>query len=206
MICAVTDEGAHDRSIRGGAERSVPGAGGAPLQVLFVCTANICRSAYAEVLARHLVGPCTDIAFSSAGTHGFPSRPLNPEIAEFLPNGAVQDGFASRRVTRELVQGADAVLAAAAVHRAFLLEEDPSVFRKVFTLGQFAEAVEGSELRGRDLINAAGRHRPASRPQHDVRDPYRQGRAANAEAAARIAELLQVVLPGLAEPGRCEST
>ena len=37
-----------------------------------------------EVTARHLVGDRTDIEFASAGTHGFTSHALNPEMAAVL--------------------------------------------------------------------------------------------------------------------------
>ena len=181
-----------------------PGAAGiphaqtaSPIRALFVCTANICRSAYAETVARHLLGDREDLVFASAGTHGLTAQPINPDIAVYLPDGAEPAGFASRRVTRELVENADLVLTAEASHRTFLIEEFPRAFRKVLTLGQFAEAARGSELRGRELIAAVGRQQPPMRPEHDVRDPYRRGRAANAEAAARINELLATVVPGL---------
>ena len=40
-----------------------------PLRVLFVCTANICRSPAMELIARDLAGPTPTSSFSSAGTH-----------------------------------------------------------------------------------------------------------------------------------------
>jgi sulfate adenylyltransferase len=91
------------------------------------------------------------------------------------------------------------VLTAEGSHRVFLIEEYPRAFRKVLTLGQFAEAAAGSELRGRELIAQVGRERPPSRREHDVRDPYRRGPEANAGAAARINELLKAVVPALTE-------
>jgi sulfate adenylyltransferase len=174
------------------------GQGGEPMQVLFVCTANICRSAFAEVLARHLLGPDSSTVVASAGTYGLPAHPLNPDIGRFLPAGADAHGFASRPVTRGLVEGADLVLAMEAVHRQFLLEEYPASFRKVLTLGQFAEAAQQADgLRGRALLESVTRQRPPMRPEHDVADPYRRGREANQRAAAQIAGLLAVALPAL---------
>ncbi len=170
---------------------------GDPINVLFVCTANICRSAYAEVAARHLLDPREGVVFASAGTHGLNAQPINPDIAVFLPEGAEVAGFASRKVTGDLVADADVVLTAEASHRAFLLEEYPRAFRKVLTIGQFAEAAAASGLQGRELIAAVGRQQPPARPGHDVRDPYRRGEAANAEAAAQIDGLLASVVPAL---------
>ncbi len=48
-----------------------------PLNVLFVCTANICRSPYMELTARHLAGDAA-VTFASAGTHGFDDRADGP--------------------------------------------------------------------------------------------------------------------------------
>ena len=45
-----------------------------PLQVLFVCTANICRSPYMELYARQPCSATTRPGLRSAGTHGF-TRP-----------------------------------------------------------------------------------------------------------------------------------
>ncbi len=46
-----------------------------PLHVLFVCTANICRSPYMELTARGWRAPPRTIEFTSAGTHGFRRAP-----------------------------------------------------------------------------------------------------------------------------------
>jgi len=169
------------------------------IKVLLVCTANICRSAYAEVAARHMLGANPDVVFASAGTRGLTGQPLNPEMAELLPEGVAYDDFAAKQVTRALVEGADVVLTAEAAHRTLLLEEYPRAFRKVLTLGQFAEAAQYSELRGRALITAVGRQQPPARLGHDVRDPFRRGREANARAAARLDALLDIIVPALLE-------
>lgn len=173
----------------------VPAPG--PIRVLFVCTANICRSAYAEVLARHLLGPAAGVVVASAGTYGLPAQPINPDIAEFLPEGADPDGFASRPLTDDMVTDADLILTMEAAHRRFVLDEFPASFRKVFTLGQFAEAVRGTPSRGRALLAELAERRPPVRPGDGVADPYRRGRAANARAAEQITELLAVVLAAL---------
>ena len=179
-------------------EEDVPAPVAGPLDVLFVCTANICRSAYMEIRARQLAGDHPGVRFSSAGTHGFTDQPMNDVMASTLD---LFDGaFRSQPLTRELVEQADVILTAEASHRAFILEEYPQAFRRVFTLGQFAADVEHLDgLHGRELIAAAGERRAASLPGHDVADPYRRGNAAAETAAGTISTMLSVIVPALTQ-------
>ena len=98
------------------------------------------------------------------------------------------------------------MLTAEAAHRTFILDDHAAAFRKVFTLGQVAEAVRNSpsDLTGRDLVRALGERRGASEPRLDVRDPFGRGPEAAEEAARQIDELLRVVVPALAGSERIE--
>ena len=170
-----------------------------PLQVLFVCTANISRSPYLELSARLLAGEESDVVFSSAGTHGFDARSMDEGMVPLLPEGVSADGHASRRLTADLVRDADLVLTAEAAHRNFILEEFPQHFRKVFTVGQFAASIaDYPDLRGRALVEAAAARRTAARPEHDIADPYRRGDVAAATAADTMSRMLSVIVPRLA--------
>jgi sulfate adenylyltransferase len=172
-----------------------------PLRVLFVCTANICRSPFMELASRHLVGPDAHITFASSGTHGAAGGEMSPDMAATLTSRGVTGGhsFRSRPFRTEQLLHADLVLTAENTHRTFILDDHPGAFRKVFTLGQFAEAVRnsGNDVTGRDLLAAVGTRRGTADPNLDIPDPYGQGPEA-AEAAARaIEDLLRVVLPAL---------
>ena len=175
-----------------------------PLRVLFVCTANICRSPYMELRARQLLGPDTSIEFAGAGTHGFDAQPADATMADTLRARGLDDPaierFRSRPLTKDLIESADLILTAEASHRIFVLEEVPGAFRKAFTLGQFAESIERvhADLTGAELIAAVGNRRAGAQPGHDVQDPYRRGPAAAAAAAAQIDGLLEATLPRLA--------
>src|SRR6478736_6491596 len=127
-----------------------------PIKVLFVCTANICRSPYLELAARRLAGVDAQVVFSSAGTHGFSDAIMDTEMAGLL-DAADRASFRSRPLDRDLVGEADLVLTAEGVHRQFILDDQPQMFRKVFTIGQFAEIVRaaGPGLTGRALLDHA---------------------------------------------------
>lgn len=202
-----------------GTAHGEPGATGArtaadgsrPLRVLFVCTANICRSPYMELRSRALVGADGGIEFASAGTHGFNAHRVDRTMAEVLAERGVGNdllsGFASRPLTDDLIEAADLVLTAEAAHRQFVLEEVPGAFRKAFTLGQFAESVErvAPDLHGAELVTAVGHRRAGTADHHDIRDPYRRGKAAAEVSADQIDDLLQAVLRRLAVPATAQT-
>lgn len=172
-----------------------------PLRVLFVGTANVCRSPFMELAARHLAGPGAAAEFSSAGTHGRPDAGLCPDMAAALAARDIPGGdrFRSRPVSAELLERADLVLTAATADRQLLLDRHPAASGKVLTLGQLEEAVRrsGAELSGRDLLQAVGEHGAPPDPALDVADPGGQGPRVAEACAASIEGLLRVVLPAL---------
>ena len=172
-----------------------PDAGG-PLRVLFVCTANICRSPLMEIESRRLAGDA-DIVFASAGTHGLDAAPMDADMATMLTAGT-PDGFRSRRLDAALLAESDLVLTAERSHRTHILDEHAHLHRKVFTLAQFVATIEDiPDASGRELVAAAGRRRTPPRADGDVADPYRRGKAAVEQAAGTIASMLSVVVPRL---------
>lgn len=173
-----------------------------PLVVTFVCTANICRSAYAEVMGRQtLLGWPGRIRVQSAGTHGFAGEPMCPVMAEEASRrGADPSRFRSQRLTRQVVAESDLLLTATSDHRTFIVEQSPRAFRSVFTMAQFAQAISSAPaaLSGRALIRHAQQHKPPPWPDGDIADPYRRGEDAAVACAHQIDELLAAVLPRLA--------
>jgi len=167
-------------------------------QVLFVCTANICRSPYMELAARASLPADTTLELSSAGTLGFIDHPMNDTMAETLAE-IDASGFRSRRLTAAMVNAADLVLTAEDEHRQFILVEQPAAFRKVFSLGQFATVVQrmDSGPSGAALVNAVANTSGIAQIRADVADPYRRGRRAAATCARQIDEMLAAVLPAL---------
>jgi protein-tyrosine-phosphatase len=183
-----------------------------PLRVLFVCTANICRSPVMEVLARDLAGDPeqSGVEFTSAGTHARDGHPFNPDMTPTLPATLDPDAagaFRSRHLSTAILDEADLVLTAESVHRQHILDDRPQLHRKVFTLGQFEAIVaEQPGLSGRELVAAAGQRRTPSAPEHDVADPYRRGKAAAQQATGTITAMLSVIVPRLTGRAPSEET
>src|SRR5689334_5434197 len=106
--------------------------------MLFVCRANLCRSAMAERLAR-----AGGLDAASAGTHAVPDLDMPPAAkAVLLELGADPDGFASRRVDAALLAGADLVLTATRAERAHCVTLAPAAAARTFTLRQFGRYLE----------------------------------------------------------------
>ena len=201
----VEQGGAPATTVRRNPVTDAPTATDAPLKVLFVCTANICRSPYMELTARHLAGNDPTLEFASAGTHGFTDEPMNQPMVEVLHPGTTgYDDFRSRRLTSADLEWADIVLTAEASHRQFILDDNPVLFRKVFTLGQFIEAVAdiGAGVHGRELLGELQQRRGPATADLDVADPYRRGNKAARTAADHIDQLLRAAVTALSSAGK----
>ena len=164
-----------------------------PYRVLFVCTANICRSAYADAAAN--ARPHPGIEFGSAGVQALVGRPIDPPMAECLPPGVDASGHRASQLTRDDMVNADLVLAMASEHRRYILEEWPDLGRKTFVLGHVAREIENApaEVSLEDLTNFLWHRRTTDR-HDDVPDPYRRGPDAAHVTARKIDGLLDAVV------------
>jgi protein-tyrosine-phosphatase len=82
--------------------------------VLFVCTANMCRSPLAQAIAVDLAARrgLGELRFESAGRDAFDGRAATDDALEVArEHGLDLAGHRSRPLTRELVEGADVVVA-----------------------------------------------------------------------------------------------
>lgn len=173
-----------------------------PRTISFVCTANICRSAYADVRARQMHANEDALTFRSAGIYGMTGSPIDTDMGhEATERGADITWFRAHQVTAEFIRSSDLVLTAEAAHRTFILEEWPQAFRTTFTFAQFRTAIARVDplLSGADLLAALAKHRPTASPEGDVPDPYGRGPAAAAACARILDEHLQAILPRLVD-------
>lgn len=176
-------------------------AGRDPYRVLFVCTGNICRSAYAEVVARHMAPE--GVEFSSAGTYALVGHGLDAPMAREAAARGADTSHKARQLARGMVEDADLVIVMAAEHRRYILDDWPALGRRTFIIGQVARELgrlPGDVGRG-GITDHLWRNR-TSEAGDDVPDPYRRGQSAAASAAAAIDGYLEVICGVLAGLGR----
>lgn len=166
-----------------------------PFRVLFVCTANICRSAYADVVASgaHIDG----VEFSSAGTHALVGEGIDPPMATHVGARGDVRAHVARQLTRQIVMDADLVLAMGVEHRRYILDEWPALGRKVFLIGHVAREMGNlpESVTVESFVSHLWNHRSAD-PSDAVADPYRRGPQAAADCAGVIDAHLGVIMAG----------
>ena len=164
------------------------------ITVLFLCTANIARSAYAEHRARALA---PDLGFASAGTHALVGEPIYDLMAHELSAriGVLPDHVA-QQVNRELCLNADLILTMTPRHREYVLDEWPTVARKTYLIGQAAREIGSLEgwSQPTEVADHLWRRRTVRRGDA-VQDPYLQG----SDAARQCARTLDTLLVPLVQ-------
>ncbi len=83
------------------------------MEILIICTGNICRSPMAEGLLRHIldVRAVKGVHIRSAGTHALDGRPAEPHAVEAVRELGVDiTAHTARSLDREMVSAADLVL------------------------------------------------------------------------------------------------
>lgn len=106
------------------------------MNLLFVCTGNICRSPLAEVIARSEADARGWPGFScaSAGTFAFPGQPASgPGIAVAAAHGLDLAEHASRELSLELLEWADLVIGMEASHARAAARLAPDAAVRVMT-------------------------------------------------------------------------
>ena len=162
-----------DRLARG-ASRIVESQFDRPLEVLFVCSGNTCRSPLAQAVFEQKAaetGAGSRVRFVSAGLYAADGH----HATEHARTVAAERGLNlechySRRLTPELVSDAGLILTMEMAHRDEVLRRFPEARGKVFTLGEFV-GDSGDEVRD---------------PYGGSLDDYRSTRAALEDLACKF--------------------
>ena len=175
------------------------------IDVLFLCTGNICRSPMAEALLRHRAEQLSlDLAVSSAGLM-YDGAPASDGAIEAMRRRKIDmSGHTSRVVHAGLLAEADLVLCMARMHLREAIVMDRECFGKTFTVKEFVRRAEGAGPRGAEpfpdwLVHVGAGRTPTSllgddpadevarpaRPVQPVLPPHRRG-AGQADRPDRV--------------------
>lgn len=159
-------------------------------ELLFVCTANMSRSAYADITMRHLNLPGLDVR--SAGTHAQVGRKMDPVMIKQLPDPSWADDHVVEPLTRDTAETADLIVAMSERHRDFILDEWPDLAKRTFLIGHIAREIDNvpATARPEDVAPFLYEHRTVERGD-SVRDPYGRGDKASEDAARMIDAYLE---------------
>ena len=131
--------------------------------ILVVCVGNICRSPMAEALLKSALRGQDGITVESAGLGALVGYPADDYALELMQEmGEDVSSHRARQIHPDMVTDADLVLVMEARQKRAIDDADPTARGKVHRLGEWQD--------------------------RDIDDPYRQDKAAFAEALEEIQE------------------
>jgi len=185
------------------------------IEVLTVCTGNVCRSPLAEALLRERLAPL-DIRVRSAGTRALIGSAMTPEAQRLATDNGVQDAEShrARLLTEGLLESPDLIFAMSREHRRHIVDLAPRRLRATFTLREFArlaayasdasiaDAVAGASD-AHDAVRLTAGHIAAMRGEaepptdasdDDIVDPYRRSWQTYELSAAQLVPAVDEVV------------
>ena len=135
------------------------------LEILTVCTGNVCRSPLAAQVLSGLLADL-QVKISSAGTHAHDGSKMPPEALRRAAEHGVPHSRAADHTAHFLtpsnLASVDLVLAMARDHRRHVVEMEPSLIRKTFLLREIHRLTV--DLDDRLLTSVAAEAHPAHAP------------------------------------------
>lgn len=178
------------------------------IRVMAVCTGNVCRSPYLQVVLGSALEQAAPGGFevTSTGTGALAGAPADPGTrVELERRGLSAQGIRARQMAAAELEASDLVLTAERSHVEQVLELSPRMLKRTFTLPEFADLLDQltasgpveslrpgaaprrTEQRWRRLPEVlSARRARLGEPAPEIADPYRRGLEAFRSMAAEI--------------------
>lgn len=126
-------------------------------RILLVCTANECRSPYAQTVLHSMLreAGAQQVSIQSAGLKVTPGHPMCAEAAQRLPDSESNASHRARTLLAQDVESASLILVAQRRHRATIVRMSPAASARTFTLREAAALGVASRLHGASLASGA---------------------------------------------------
>lgn len=174
------------------------------VNVLFVCTGNVCRSPMAEGFLRsEAERHGLSLSVRSTGTHAWPGRAATIDARKIMTElGAPIDGHKTLELDDALIEWADLVIALAREHERDTVRAHPQAERKTFTLKGLLRVLDELPPYAdpASWVEAAHEARVVAGPpdDNDVDDPFGERQAAYRRVATEIQGLVTALGEGMA--------
>lgn len=187
-----------------------------PFRLLFVCTANRCRSPMGEALARRaLADRSVEAEVVSAGRMSGGHSASPGAVDAMSRRGIDLSSHRSAPLDPDTLTAADLILVMEREHLSDVFEVEPSVIERTFTLGEFPallKASSGTAEHQADTPSTRIEHAHAQRDparilavdtSSDIADPMGRRRGAYRRTARQLDHLIEATVEGLypGQPG-----
>lgn len=105
--------------------------------VLFVCTANLCRSPMAEIHLQNLTVNLNRVNIISAGTSAMTGMEMYEESRKILKANNLNTEHNARQLTKPLIEWADLILVMEKMHKNYIMSISPENKNKIAFFGNF---------------------------------------------------------------------